>query len=242
MRVAAELVVVAGHVERLVQGRMEEGDVQAFEVVLDVEGPVAGELELAVARRIVAEARRAAARPDASAMSAKKASNGAAGKSEANAWPAKAAKGTARQVVGRAGEVLRALEARHEGHAAGEIEAARVVAAADLLGPAGRAHQQVAAVGADVGEAAQLAGRVAREQQRLVEVAGQHLARRERAAARRRRRGRRATASCGRTRARASAHGRRGRGRRRSAGCAPVVTSGSTVKADSRSSLIVVRI
>jgi hypothetical protein len=56
-----------------------------------------------------------------------------------------------------------------------------VIAAADLLGPAGRAHQEVGAVGADVRQAAQFAGGVAREEQRLVEVPGQHLARRERA-------------------------------------------------------------
>ena len=55
-----------------------------------------------------------------------------------------------------------------------------MVAAADLLGAARRLHQQVAAVRADVGQAAQRAAGVARQQQRLVEAARQHLARRQR--------------------------------------------------------------
>ena len=42
-----------------------------------------------------------------------------------------------RQIVGGRGEFLRVLELRHEGHAAGEVEAPRMVAAADLRRPAG---------------------------------------------------------------------------------------------------------
>ena len=42
-------------VEHPAQRRMKKGNVQAFEVVLDVEGPVCGDLEIAVAGRIVAE-------------------------------------------------------------------------------------------------------------------------------------------------------------------------------------------
>ena len=64
------------------------------------------------------------------------------------------------------------LERRHEHHPAREVEAPRVIAAADLLGPAGLVNQQVAAVRADVRQAAEHPGPVAREQQRLVEVPG----------------------------------------------------------------------
>lgn len=56
----------------------------------------------------------------------------------------------------------------------------RVIGAANLLGVAGGRHEQIAAMGADVGQAAQHSGRVAHQQQGLVEQAGQHLARRQR--------------------------------------------------------------
>jgi hypothetical protein len=130
---------------------------------------VRGELERAVARRSWRKAReRQPARR--AATSPKNASNGAAGSSAANAWPANSPSGTRGRWSDAAGSRARLLEARHEGHAAGEVEAARVVAAADLLGAARRAHEQVAAVRADVRQAAQRAVAVAREQQRLVEV------------------------------------------------------------------------
>src|SRR5208282_4874622 len=73
-----------------------------------------------------------------------------------------------RQVVGCRGEVLRLPELRHERHVPGEIEAARVVAAADLLDlGAWLAYQDVAAMGTYIRQAAQRSLRVARQQQRL---------------------------------------------------------------------------
>ena len=159
---------------------MEEGDVQAFEIVLDVQGPVPGDLEIAVARRIVTKLVERQPR-QARADVAEEGFERRRGRERGERLPRERAERNARQMVRGSGEVLRLLEAGHEGHAAREIEAPRVVAAADLLGPAGPVHQDVAAVRADVRQAAQLAGGVARQQERLVEVPGQHLARRERA-------------------------------------------------------------
>ena len=47
------------------------------------------------------------------------------------------------------------LEFRHESHASGEIEAPRVVAAADVIGGAGRLDQDIPAMGADIRQATQ---------------------------------------------------------------------------------------
>jgi hypothetical protein len=85
-----------------------------------------------------------------------------------------------REVVLARGKISRVPELRHERHATGEIEAARVVAATNVRAAARRVHENVAAMRADVGKAPQRTGCVAREKQGLVEKTRQQLARRER--------------------------------------------------------------
>src|SRR6185503_17112929 len=75
-------------------------------------------------------------------------------------------------------------ELRHEDEAPVEIETPRVVAAADLARMAGRRHEDVAAMRADVGEAPERPSGIARKKEGLVEAAGKEVARRERSAQR----------------------------------------------------------
>jgi hypothetical protein len=84
-----------------------------------------------------------------------------------------------RQVVGFGREVARALEARHEAHAAVQFEAARVVAAANVLGAAGPIDQALGAVRAHIAQAAQRALGIACEQHGFVQQARQQVVRRQ---------------------------------------------------------------
>src|SRR5437899_13025365 len=70
-----------------------------------------------------------------------------------------------RQVIGQGGKILCLREFWHEGHATGEIEAARMIAAADLVGLARGLHQDVATMRADVGQATQGASGMASAEQ-----------------------------------------------------------------------------
>jgi len=137
------------------------------------------DLELAVARRIAAqlvERQPRQPRPDLGEEGVERRRRC----ERCEALPRERAERNARQVIGRRRERAGTVEARHERHAPGEVEAPRVVAAADLLGVAGRMDEHVAAVRADIGETSQLSRCVASEQERLDEVPGQQLARRER--------------------------------------------------------------
>ena len=109
---------------------------QALEVVLDVQRPVRGDLEIAVARRIVAEL--VERQPRQARARCRRRRRRTAPPERATRTPAPRTRRTARAAGGPQGpgKSLRLLEAGHEGHAPVEVEAPRVVAAADLLGAA----------------------------------------------------------------------------------------------------------
>jgi hypothetical protein len=84
-------------------------------------------------------------------------------------------------VIRLAREIGHAGKARHEPGAPGEIVAPAVIAAAQALwvGLARGFNDHLATMSADVGNAAQRAGSVARQQHRLVEAAWKVFARRQ---------------------------------------------------------------
>ena len=128
-----QLARVAAIVDDLVEARVHERDVEAFEVVLDVERPVGVDDEFAVARRIVNHASPGAPWPRLRPHRPRKRRR--APRDRARRRPARPI--ARRRRCGRLSEgrreIARLLELRHEGHAAREVEAPRVVAAADLL-------------------------------------------------------------------------------------------------------------
>ena len=175
-----QLARVAAIVDDIVQRRVNEGNVKAFEIVLHVERPMRMHCVVVVARRIVPET---SYRHPVEARShvAQERVLVLAGIDSARSHDYRgAANVNARQIVARRGKVLRLLEFRHERHAPGQVETSRVVSTSDLACRAGCSYQDVAAVRAHIGEATQRVLRIAREQKRLVEQARQEVTRRQR--------------------------------------------------------------